>query len=122
MFELCNLDILKYVNHSLNVNYSYYFGVLSIVLINCLFMLNFHRIQHKTIDNNYSSSTHQKIKKLLSKEMKNPIIAFLLSDSTIQNNPPVIWYPNEPAPRKVVSSHPARRQTLSVAFCVANGI
>ena len=72
------------------------YSLLLCVGLNIFFLVNFHFTLHKRIYTNYSQKTVKTVTQLLRKEKTNPLIAYILPDSTIEKLPPVIWYTLEP--------------------------
>ncbi len=67
-----------------------------IILVNVLFILNFHSLVQKKINQEYSPSVIELVSQELKKEKKSPFIAYILADSLVQKLPSPNWYPYRP--------------------------
>ncbi len=96
IFNVIIIITLIYLFQSESVKKIVQFCIFTFALINGCFLVSFHLNNHKNIDKSYSKEIYSKVKNLLNQEKSNPIIAFVLPDSFIQNFAPLIWYTQKP--------------------------
>lgn len=107
------------------------YGILSVAIINGVFLVNFHQKMSIAIEEHYSSDTIIRVTNQLKKEKTNPIIAYILPDKIVNDFAPLIWYPYKPGKAFLLENYynlvninypytKYERNSASIAFSAEN--